>query len=465
MLQWTRVSKGISVFWGNATLGGRLSHLLEGHNVTQVLPLEPPAAWERRRDAVGNYLTSFSELVWFFSKERPINCERHGGGARGCWGAANGAVQTWCMEGSSVLGAARAVMIPCPSSWPPFPSSRPPPASRRHAEPVLPPGLLPLPQRHSPQLLRGLPQRDGLPHLPRPHRHLGAPLARQGRGGLLCPAGADEVPADHPRPAAFPQHHLRGHPAGSEHRDRSVPGMTGVAGDCPPAPSACPLRAGGRGGLPLSPPLTSCRKAEQPVARPAGAGSDPGGLGGGGHGRRHLLVHRWQLLAEATAVPRHPTEAGNRPSVTPQRQGTDPVHCKPLAGGSRGWDVPSLPHRQSPCCVPRLNATPRLAGMEKTGKGSGEKSEKKAKKALKGWHSNHHCPHSGGGGELGRKGGTPGRGPAGGHPPPRTTALLRFWCNKTPPAHRLVLPSLALGLDGAPRACSASGEACGARAT
>lgn len=126
MLQWTRVSKGISVFWGNATLGGRLSHLLEGRNVTQVLPLEPPAAWEWRRDAVGNYLTSFSELVWFFSKERPINCERHGGGARGCWGPANGAVQTWCMEGSSVLGAERAVMIPCPSSWPPFPCSRPP---------------------------------------------------------------------------------------------------------------------------------------------------------------------------------------------------------------------------------------------------------------------------------------------------------------------------------------------------
>ncbi|XP_035400297.1 endothelial protein C receptor [Cygnus atratus] len=73
MLQRTRVSKGSSVFWGNATLGGRLSHLLEGHNVTQVLPLEPPAAWERRRDAVGNYLTYFGELVRVFSKERPIN--------------------------------------------------------------------------------------------------------------------------------------------------------------------------------------------------------------------------------------------------------------------------------------------------------------------------------------------------------------------------------------------------------
>lgn len=78
MLQWTRVSKGSSDFWGNATLGGRLSHLLEGHNVTQVLPLEPPAAWEQRQEVVGNYLTYFSELVWLFNKERPINCE--------CWG-------------------------------------------------------------------------------------------------------------------------------------------------------------------------------------------------------------------------------------------------------------------------------------------------------------------------------------------------------------------------------------------
>eukprot|EP00075_Anas_platyrhynchos_P031148 XP_027320401.1 endothelial protein C receptor [Anas platyrhynchos] len=72
MLQWTRVSKGSSDFWGNATLGGRLSHLLEGHNVTQVLPLEPPAAWEQRQEVVGNYLTYFSELVWLFNKERPI---------------------------------------------------------------------------------------------------------------------------------------------------------------------------------------------------------------------------------------------------------------------------------------------------------------------------------------------------------------------------------------------------------
>ncbi|XP_010117625.1 PREDICTED: endothelial protein C receptor-like, partial [Chlamydotis macqueenii] len=79
MLQRTRVSKGISVFWGNASLDGRLSHLLEGLNVTQglnapqVLPLEPPSAWARRQQDVASYLLSFSQLVKLFIKERPIN--------------------------------------------------------------------------------------------------------------------------------------------------------------------------------------------------------------------------------------------------------------------------------------------------------------------------------------------------------------------------------------------------------
>uniref|UniRef100_A0A8C3M5F9 Endothelial protein C receptor n=1 Tax=Chrysolophus pictus TaxID=9089 RepID=A0A8C3M5F9_CHRPC len=73
MLQWTQVSKGSSVFWGNATLGGRLSHILEDHNVTQVLPLEPPAVWAQQRDMVANYLSYFSGIVQVFSKERPLN--------------------------------------------------------------------------------------------------------------------------------------------------------------------------------------------------------------------------------------------------------------------------------------------------------------------------------------------------------------------------------------------------------
>ncbi|KAM9231579.1 Endothelial protein C receptor [Leptosomus discolor] len=73
MLQWTRISKGSSEFWGNASLDGQLSHLLEGLNVTQVLPLEPPDAWARRLQDVDTYLLYFSQLVMFFNKERPIN--------------------------------------------------------------------------------------------------------------------------------------------------------------------------------------------------------------------------------------------------------------------------------------------------------------------------------------------------------------------------------------------------------
>ncbi|NXG56969.1 EPCR protein, partial [Hemiprocne comata] len=73
MLQRTRVSKGSSVFWGNASLDGQLSHLLEGTNVTQVLPLEPPDAWARRQQDVATYLNYFGLLVKLFSKERPIN--------------------------------------------------------------------------------------------------------------------------------------------------------------------------------------------------------------------------------------------------------------------------------------------------------------------------------------------------------------------------------------------------------
>ncbi|NWX17743.1 EPCR protein, partial [Aegotheles bennettii] len=73
MVQRTRVSKGSSVFWGNASLDGRLSHLLEGLNVTQVLPLEPPDAWARRQQDVATYLHYFRGLVKLFSKERPIN--------------------------------------------------------------------------------------------------------------------------------------------------------------------------------------------------------------------------------------------------------------------------------------------------------------------------------------------------------------------------------------------------------
>ncbi|NXS45228.1 EPCR protein, partial [Balaeniceps rex] len=84
MLQRTRVSNGSSVFSGNASLDGQLSHLLEGFNVTQVLPLEPPDAWARRQQDVTNYLLYFSQLVKLFSKERPINYTQILGCHLGC---------------------------------------------------------------------------------------------------------------------------------------------------------------------------------------------------------------------------------------------------------------------------------------------------------------------------------------------------------------------------------------------
>lgn len=97
MLQWTRVSNGNYAFWGNATLGGRLSHLLEDRNVTQVLPLEPPAGWARQQDMVANYLGYFSGIVQVFSKERPLNCE-----------CCRGEGGTWCCAaGGGCLGTAQ----------------------------------------------------------------------------------------------------------------------------------------------------------------------------------------------------------------------------------------------------------------------------------------------------------------------------------------------------------------------
>ncbi|NXT90403.1 EPCR protein, partial [Anhinga rufa] len=76
MLQRTRISKGNPVFWGNASLDGRLSHLLEGLNVTQVLPLEPSDVWARWQQDVGTYLYYFGQLVKLFSQERPVNYTR-----------------------------------------------------------------------------------------------------------------------------------------------------------------------------------------------------------------------------------------------------------------------------------------------------------------------------------------------------------------------------------------------------
>ncbi|KFO56318.1 Endothelial protein C receptor, partial [Corvus brachyrhynchos] len=73
MLQLTRVYRGNAMFRGNASLNGELSHLLDEQNVTQVLPLEPPDAWARRRNDVITYLRNFRQLVKLFHMERPTN--------------------------------------------------------------------------------------------------------------------------------------------------------------------------------------------------------------------------------------------------------------------------------------------------------------------------------------------------------------------------------------------------------
>ncbi|NWR41027.1 EPCR protein, partial [Regulus satrapa] len=95
MLQLTRVYKGSSMFRGNASLNGQLSHLLEGNNVTQVLPLEPPDAWARRQSEVIAYLGNFRALVQLFNKERPTDFTQHLCCHFGCRLYPNGTAQSF----------------------------------------------------------------------------------------------------------------------------------------------------------------------------------------------------------------------------------------------------------------------------------------------------------------------------------------------------------------------------------
>ncbi|XP_015492600.1 endothelial protein C receptor isoform X2 [Parus major] len=95
MLQLTRVYKGNSMFRGNASLNGQLSHLLEENNVTQVLPLEPPDAWARRQDMVIAYLKNFRQLVQLFNMERPTKFTQHLRCLLGCRLYPNGTAQSF----------------------------------------------------------------------------------------------------------------------------------------------------------------------------------------------------------------------------------------------------------------------------------------------------------------------------------------------------------------------------------
>ncbi|KAF4795283.1 Endothelial protein C receptor [Turdus rufiventris] len=95
MLQLTRVYMGNSMFRGNASLNGQLSHLLDQDNVTQVLPLEPPDAWARRRDVVTTYLSNFRNLVKLFNRERPTEFTQHLRCHLGCRLYPNGTAQSF----------------------------------------------------------------------------------------------------------------------------------------------------------------------------------------------------------------------------------------------------------------------------------------------------------------------------------------------------------------------------------
>lgn len=64
---------------GNATLDGKLTHILKGHNdefnVSQVLPLEHPHIWEQREDNLQQYLKMFQSVVILYTRERKVPCE------------------------------------------------------------------------------------------------------------------------------------------------------------------------------------------------------------------------------------------------------------------------------------------------------------------------------------------------------------------------------------------------------
>ncbi|XP_044520304.1 endothelial protein C receptor [Gracilinanus agilis] len=63
-------------FWGNASLGGLVTHTLEGggHNITiqQLKPLESPEHWQQTKKQLLNYFEEFQVLVQLVNKERGV---------------------------------------------------------------------------------------------------------------------------------------------------------------------------------------------------------------------------------------------------------------------------------------------------------------------------------------------------------------------------------------------------------
>ncbi|XP_060098037.1 endothelial protein C receptor [Heteronotia binoei] len=73
---------------GNATLDGKLTHTLEGHNeqlnVSQLLPLEPSNLWTQRKKNLYNYIQQFQDMVKVVARERNIAYPFHVHCIQGC---------------------------------------------------------------------------------------------------------------------------------------------------------------------------------------------------------------------------------------------------------------------------------------------------------------------------------------------------------------------------------------------
>lgn len=70
---------GQVLYQGNASLGGQLTHLLEGQNsnitILQLHPLQEPQSWARTEGSVRLYLSNFHDMVQLVHQERGVACE------------------------------------------------------------------------------------------------------------------------------------------------------------------------------------------------------------------------------------------------------------------------------------------------------------------------------------------------------------------------------------------------------
>lgn len=85
-------------YQGNASLGGHLTHVLEGPGtnatILQLQPLQEPESWARMQSGLQAYLLEFHGLVRLVHQERTLACEwaRSGGGV---WAGLVGAGPDW----------------------------------------------------------------------------------------------------------------------------------------------------------------------------------------------------------------------------------------------------------------------------------------------------------------------------------------------------------------------------------